>query len=92
MSEQTRKKVAFTGRVQGVGFRYSARSVAAGFQVGGFVRNMPDGSVELVAEGHAEEVEGFLAALKARMAGFIREAREEDAPPTGRYGSFDIAF
>ena len=66
-----RKEVVFTGRVQGVGFRYTAHSLSRGFTVAGFVRNVPDGSVELVAEGPAEEVEGFLMALKERMAGNI---------------------
>jgi acylphosphatase len=87
-----RREVTFRGRVQGVGFRYSARAVARSYRVGGCVRNMPDGSVELVAEGPAEEVEGFLRDLKERMAGYIRSAQVREAQPTGRYGGFDIAF
>jgi acylphosphatase len=86
------KRVAFTGRVQGVGFRYSARSLARDFRVTGYVRNMPDGSVELVAQGEPHEIESFLAALKARMSGYIRDARERDEPATGRFESFEIAF
>jgi acylphosphatase len=92
MAGQTRREVAFFGRVQGVGFRFSAHSLARGFDITGYVRNMPDGSVQLVAEGPGEEVEGFIAALKARMAGYIKSADEEEAQPTGSYGSFEITF
>src|SRR5207249_8898651 len=51
-----RAHVFYAGRVQGVGFRYTAREVACGYEVTGFVRNLPDGRVEMVAEGEEEEV------------------------------------
>lgn len=65
------KHVCYSGRVQGVGFRYTACSVARGFQVAGFVRNLPNGDVELVAEGEQQAVDAFLAALSRRMAEYI---------------------
>ena len=65
------KHVYYSGRVQGVGFRYTARSVVRGFAVAGFVRNLPDGRVELLAEGEAGQVEAFLAALAEEMSGYI---------------------
>jgi len=92
MDEAVRKEISFAGRVQGVGFRYSARSLARGFAVTGYVKNMPDGSVELVAEGAPGEVEQFVSALKARMAGYIESADEETSPPAGRFRGFEIAF
>lgn len=92
MTGSVRKEIAFRGRVQGVGFRYTARSLARGFDVAGYVRNMPDGSVELVAEGPAEEVGQFVDALKARMASYIEGAREEDGEPAGRFRGFEVAF
>lgn len=61
----------YRGRVQGVGFRWSAQRVAAGFAVSGFVRNLEDGRVQLVAQGERGEVERFLAALAARMGAGI---------------------
>ena len=65
-------QVFYEGRVQGVGFRYTARGVAAGFDVAGYVRNLPDGRVELVASGDDEEVDGFLAAVReSELAGHI---------------------
>ncbi len=92
MAGTVRKEVVFTGRVQGVGFRYTCRSLARGYDVTGFVRNMPDGSVRMVAEGPSGEVEAFASAVRARMKGYIRDARETSAPPSGGYGSFEIEF
>src|SRR5471030_2081507 len=54
-ANRRRMKVFYSGRVQGVGFRYTARTVAAGFEITGYVRNLPDGRVELVAEGDDSE-------------------------------------
>ena len=48
--------IFYSGHVQGVGFRYTVKSVAAGFEVNGTVRNLPDGRVELVAEGDSGEL------------------------------------
>ena len=92
MTEDARKEIVFTGRVQGVGFRYTTRSIARGYKVTGFVRNMPDGSVYLVAEGPPAEVEAFVSALKARMKSYIVDAQESGAPPAGSFESFEIAF
>ncbi len=58
-----RVNVFYSGRVQGVGFRYTAKTRANGFDVTGTVRNLPDGRVELVAEGERQELEDFLADL-----------------------------
>ena len=58
-SMKDRLHVFYSGRVQGVGFRYTVKSVAAGFEVTGLVRNLPDGRVELIAEGRKEELEAF---------------------------------
>jgi len=73
---RTRRRltVTYSGRVQGVGFRYTAKTVAAGFEVAGTIRNLPDGRVELVVEGLREELEAFCQALReAGLAGFIRQ-------------------
>jgi acylphosphatase len=80
------KRVCYSGRVQGVGFRYTAQHLAAGCTVAGHVRNLPDGEVELVAEGEADEVERFLAAVAGRMAPNIDRAAVQDEPPAGRRG------
>jgi acylphosphatase len=80
------KRVLYSGHVQGVGFRYTAQSLAAGYPVAGYVRNLPSGDVELVAEGEASAVEAFLAAVAQRMAGYISETTVQDAAATGQRG------
>jgi acylphosphatase len=80
------KRVRYFGRVQGVGFRYTARGLARGFAIAGHVVNLPDGSVELVAEGAADQVDGFLAALQRRMAGYIERDTINEEAPTGLHG------
>ena len=86
-------QVFYEGRVQGVGFRYTARRVAAGFDLAGYVRNLPDGRVELVASGDEEEVDGFLQAVReSELAGHIGgEAAAEIVKPAGLRG-FEIRF
>jgi acylphosphatase len=69
-----RMRIFYSGSVQGVGFRYTTKSIAAGFEVTGTVRNLPDGRVELIAEGVRTELEAFRAAIRdAGLAGFIRD-------------------
>lgn len=80
------KRVTYAGRVQGVGFRYTAQGLAARFSLAGYVRNLPDGRVELVVEGEADEVEAVLAAVGRRMGANIDQAVAEDAEPTGQRG------
>ena len=68
------KRVYYSGRVQGVGFRYNAQELAEQFDVSGYVRNLASGDVELVAEGAADRVDGFLDAVARRMADHIERA------------------
>ncbi len=75
-----RSKVRFTGRVQGVGFRATTRHVAAGFQVTGWVRNEPDGSVLLEAQGTEDQVRAFLQELRTRMTRCIESEDASTAP------------
>lgn len=64
----------YSGRVQGVGFRYAVHKTATGFEVTGHVKNLPDGRVELVVEGTKEELGAFLQAIRDCEVGrFIRE-------------------
>jgi len=85
------KRVYYSGQVQGVGFRYTAQQVAAGFAVAGYVRNLPDGRVELVAEGEANQVDAFLAAVVQRMAGSIEHCAVQEETPNG-YTGFRIRY
>lgn len=78
--------IFYSGHVQGVGFRFTVKSVAAGFEVTGVVRNLPDGRVELVAEGERNELESFRAAISD--AGLAACIRNEDASWTEARGEF----
>ncbi len=86
-----RMKIFYSGRVQGVGFRYTAKTVAAGFEIAGFVRNLPDGRVELVAEGADGELQAFRAAIhNAMLAGFIRDESVEWGAAQNEFRGFEI--
>jgi acylphosphatase len=86
-----RFQVRFTGQVQGVGFRATTRHVASSFPVTGWVRNEPDGSVLLQAQGREDDVQAFLIELRTRMARFIRtEVPDRLAASSGEDG-FRIA-
>lgn len=73
--------------MQGVGFRYTAREIARPFAMSGFVENLDDGRVLLVAEGETDELARFLAALEKRMTGNIRERTIAESPATGEFGT-----
>ena len=85
-----RKTIHFFGSVQGVGFRYTTCSVAGGFEVSGYVRNLSNGSVELVAEGNAEEINRFFERLSDLMKGHIDREEMTETPATGEFVSFGI--
>jgi acylphosphatase len=85
------KRVCYQGRVQGVGFRYTTRRLTAGFTVAGHVKNLRDGSVELVAEGEPDQVNAFLTAIADRMADYITQATVSDEACAG-YQDFEIRY
>jgi acylphosphatase len=86
-----RLKNFYSGRVQGVGFRYTAKAVAAGFEITGVIRNLPDGRVELIAEGAREELEAFREAIRgAGLAGFIRDENASWSDAQNNFNGFEI--
>ena len=82
----TRTTVHYTGRVQGVGFRYTAVQIAERFHVAGYVQNLPDGRVKLVAEGERTEVERFLDAVRDRLSRQIAAHSADPGAATGEFG------
>jgi len=89
--KRTRMRVLFSGKVQGVGFRYTTRTVASGFEVTGTVRNLPDGKVELVAEGDRQELEEFRGAVRdAGLAHFIKNEEVSWSDATNEFRGFEI--
>jgi acylphosphatase len=91
-TSRQRREVCYRGYVQGVGFRYTVQRIARGYEVEGFVRNLPDGRVELVAEGTAQTLDRFLGQVAESMSQYIHHSDAERCPPTGEYSGFDIHF
>lgn len=85
-----RRQAIYTGHVQGVGFRETTRRLAEGFEVTGFVKNLPDGRVELIAEGLPGELDRFLTAVAKRMEGRIRNVAVDVRPALGEFTDFGI--
>jgi len=86
-----RMRILYSGNVQGVGFRYTAKSVATGFEVSGTVRNLSDGRVELVAEGVQEELEAFRQAVRdSGLEHFIRNEEISWGDSQGNIRGFEI--
>ncbi|MCX8237926.1 MAG: acylphosphatase [Akkermansiaceae bacterium] len=71
----TAKRVIFSGRVQGVGFRYSVKQLALGFEVVGWIKNLKDGTVELQLMGEADEVNDFIKEItdESDLAGLVKD-------------------
>ena len=76
------KRVLFEGRVQGVGFRYAVKQIAMGFDVVGWVKNLPEGTVELTLMGEEEEVEEFIQEIveESAMAHNIKDTSSHEIP------------
>jgi acylphosphatase len=89
---QIRREIHFEGRVQGVGFRQTTRSTAAQFRVVGYVQNLPDGRVLLVAEGDSAELDRFVAEIAVEMGHNIRRQQVDEFPAAGEFDEFDIRF
>ena len=84
------KLVHYAGNVQGVGFRVTASRTARDYPVTGWVRNLPDGRVQLLVEGPDEAVESFLQDVRDRWRGDIRDEQIDEQEPTGAYERFGI--
>lgn len=85
------KQVFYEGRVQGVGFRWTVKSLAKGFDVSGAVKNLPDGRVHLLAQGELEEVTDFLDTIRgSTLAGHIEREEISDMPEADPVRGFQI--
>lgn len=87
-----RQTVHFSGQVQGVGFRFTTERIATNYPVTGFVHNLPNGQVEMVAEGVADQLDQFLLAIKREMAGHIQDVQVVDSVATGQFTVFRITY
>ena len=76
------KRAIYSGRVQGVGFRFSTKQIATGFDVLGWVKNLSNGTVELQVKGDPEEVDEFLLEIRenSSLAHYVQEFEETEIP------------
>jgi len=83
-------RVIYSGRVQGVGFRYQTKILSRHYDVQGYVRNQADGTVELLGEGEKLELERFVCAIAERMSENIDDAVVEWLDASGDFSEFEI--
>ena len=85
-----RRTVHYRGHVQGVGFRYSVQTIAEPFAVTGYVQNLADGRVRLVAEGTAEDLDNFFDEVGRRLQRYIQGDELTSGDATGEFEDFEI--
>ena len=86
-----RLHIYYSGRVQGIGFRYSVKMLVRGYEVTGWIKNLPDGRVEMAAEGERPELEAFAEAIReSELAAFIRQEDRQWVPATHEFHGFEI--
>ena len=89
--KRKRMQVFYSGHVQGVGFRYSVRKVADGFEVAGIVRNLADGRVELIADGTQEELDAFRQSIReSGLEHFIQKEEVSWSEAKNDFRGFEI--
>ena len=82
--------VYYSGHVQGVGFRYAVCRLSNRSEVKGFVRNLPDGRVQVVAEGKTNQLDRFLQSIREEMAGYIRSEDLDCQEHSGEFSEFGL--
>ncbi len=90
--QQAAKHVIFKGRVQGVGFRYTTHRIAQQYDMTGYVKNCPDGSVEALFQGTASNIQACIGQVEESFNGYIRETKINDRPVNPQYHEFQITY
>jgi acylphosphatase len=86
------KHIVYSGRVQGVGFRFTVLNVANKYRLAGSVRNLSDGAVEVYVQGQAESIDSFQFDINESFAGYIRQTDVESIPANTSLTDFKITF
>ena len=89
---QIAKRIIFIGRVHGVGFRFTAFNIANRHELSGYVRNSPDGTVEMLAQGPSEIIDDCIEDIKESFSNYIRETKVTEIPYDPKYKDFKITF
>jgi len=88
----TARHIIFTGYVQGVGFRFTAHRIATRRGLTGWVKNLTDGSVEMVVQGPSDYIENCLNDIKESFTGYVKETKIQEIPPASHHTDFRITF
>ena len=88
----TAKHIVFSGRVQGVGFRFTALNIANRYHLTGYVRNLPNDAVEMLAQGPADTIDNCVRDIQDSFAGCIRQIEVEPVTPDASITDFKITF
>ena len=84
--------VYYSGGVQGVGFRFTARHIAEELGLGGWVKNLDDGRVEIYAEGDEGALNDFLAQINSAFSRYIKNKQVNWEPALGKFRDFSVKF
>ncbi len=90
--KEKRAQIIYSGTVHGVGFRWTVQEIAESMAVTGWVRNCPDGTVEVVCEGSKDEIGILMNKIKKAMGNYIKSSEVEWQKATGEFDTFNIAF
>lgn len=90
--EETARLITFTGRVQGVGFRFTAQRIANRYELTGYVKNLPNGQVEMLVQGNPKDIEGCLRDISESFKSMIRDTHKQKVSVRNKYKSFQIAY
>ena len=86
------KHIIFIGRVQGIGFRFTSFHAANRHKLTGFVRNLPDGTVEMLAQGAGDDINDCVRDIEDSFSAYIKETKIEEVPPESQHKEFKITF
>jgi len=87
-----RRRIIYHGRVQGVGFRYTTLSIARRFPATGYVKNLRDGTVEVVVHAAPADIQGFLNAVSRTFEGYITDQQDSDDLSAETFDRFEIRY
>ncbi len=88
----TARQITFSGRVQGVGFRFTALNMASRYQLTGYVRNLPDGTVEMLAQGDSDDINECIRDIQDSFSGYVKDTEIQQVPADPRCNDFKITF
>ena len=84
--------IFYSGRVQGVGFRYTARHIAANSNLTGWVKNLYDGRVEIMCQGQESDIKNFVSILDEEFSSYVKDKKINWSEVSGKFNSFNITF